>query len=259
MAVLLASPEIANGGEGMYTVRNEEPGRERIALYGDWIVMKRLISLLVLTFWTLVGCVGATETPAPPPPVITVVVVATPVEEAPPPVVTVVVTPPEPIRPSIATPLSIPTIQATAAPTQPAPTPSRTPTRAPVKPTATTKPRPVASPSSAAPPGTLLDGNYASTGSTRVQFQVSDGGTVASGGFFSFNCQADGALSTYGFTDAAPVSGGKFEFTALPGASGSPMVSMACSVTGSAQARCVINNLIATKKCPNTSANVTRR
>jgi hypothetical protein len=213
--------------------------------------MKRWFSIAVLACWTLVGCVGATQTPTAPPPIVTVVVVAT--REA---------ATPEPTLPSIATPLSIPTAQATATPVPPAPTLARTPTRTPIRSTATatTKPRPVAvTPSPAAPPGTLLDGSYASSGNVRVQFQVSDGGTVANGGFFSFNCQADGALSTYGFADAVPVAGGKFDFTALPGASGSPMVSMACSVTSGTQARCVINNLIATKKCPNTAANVTRK
>jgi hypothetical protein len=239
------------------------------------IVIKRLIRMAVPAIWILVGCSGAPETPPPavvtvqvvatlvdtPPPVVTVLVVATPDPATPPAVATVIVvaSAPGPTLALIATPLSIPTREATTPPTQPPPTPSRTPVVASVKATPTSRPRPSASPMPAAPPGTLADGDYFSSGSVRAQFRVSNGGSIASAGFFSFHCQADGALSTYGFTDAAPVAGGKFVFAALPNASGSPMVSMACSVTSATQARCVINNIIATKKCPNTAANVTRQ
>jgi hypothetical protein len=104
-----------------------------------------------------------------------------------------------------------------------------------------------------------LDGNYISTGSIRVQFVISNGGTLASGGFFSFHCQVDGALSTYGFSDPVPVSNAKFEFSAVPDSSGAPRVSMACTGTTSTQARCVIRNLLATPNCLNTPVNASRK
>jgi hypothetical protein len=109
------------------------------------------------------------------------------------------------------------------------------------------------------PSDTLLDGNYSSSGSVRVQFTVSGGGTMASAGFFNFNCPVDGALSTYGFTNPAAIVGGKFAFSALPAPSGAPRVTMVCTATTLTQARCTIRNLLTTTKCLDTPANVSRK
>jgi hypothetical protein len=98
-----------------------------------------------------------------------------------------------------------------------------------------------------------------SSGDIRVQFTISNGGTLASAGFFSFHCQVDRALSTYGFSDSVPVTDGKFDFGAVPDSSGTPLVSMACSPLTLTQARCVIKNLLATKNCLNTPATANRK
>ena len=198
--------------------------------------MKRFIWPVVFPLWILVGCQGSVETPP---------LTAT---------AEVRVSPPTETPVLIATPLVFPTLDPTATITLPRPTPSRTPSRTPVR--STSIPRPSLT---AAPPGTLLDGNYAGTGNIRVQFVVSNGGTLASGGFFSFHCQVDGALSTYGFSGSVPVSSGKFEFGEAPDSSGTPRVSMACSATTTTQARCVIKNLLATPNCLNTPANASRK
>ncbi len=88
---------------------------------------------------------------------------------------------------------------------------------------------------------------------------MSGDGTLASGGFFNYHCPVDGALSTYGFTDPAAIVGGKFAFSALPAPSGAPQVTMVCTTITLTQARCTIQNLLATKKCLDTPATVNRK
>lgn len=105
----------------------------------------------------------------------------------------------------------------------------------------------------------MLDGNYASSGSVRVQFTVSNGGTLVNNGYFNYHCSADGALSTYGFSDPAALVGGKFAFSALPAPSGAPQVTLVCSAVTLTQARCTIRNLLATTKCLDTPASVSRK
>jgi hypothetical protein len=111
----------------------------------------------------------------------------------------------------------------------------------------------------AGPSAALLDGNYASTGSVRIRFTVSGGGTIAKGGFFNFHCPVDGALETYGFTDPAPIVGGKFAFNALPTSSGAPRVTMVCAAITATQARCTMRDLLATAKCLDTPATANRQ
>jgi hypothetical protein len=214
--------------------------------------MQRNILWIVLCSLILVGCQGEPPTPvsSPSPAVTVVVVVATPVETP-----TLTETP-------VATPSPSPSATVTPPPSTltRSSTLTRTPTRTPVGATATTRatatPRPSATP---APPSTLQDGDYANTGSVRIQFTVGGGGTTATGGWFSFHCQVDNALSTYGFTDPAAITGGKFEFGALPDASGANKVSMACTVASATQARCVITNRLATKNCLDTPATASRK
>lgn len=201
-------------------------------------VNRRIPFLAVILFLYLVGCQGATETPSPPTPRV-IFVVATPVPTDTPPT----------------TPF--PTATVIPSPGLLTPTRTKTPTRAPATPT---RPRPTAtSGPTAAPADTLLDGNYSSSGSVRVDFTVSNGGTVASAGFFNYHCPVDGALSTYGFTDPASIVGGKFTFSALPTTLGVPRVSMVCTAVTLTQARCTIRNLLATNKCLDTPANASRK
>ncbi|MBI4786477.1 MAG: hypothetical protein HY782_05460 [Chloroflexi bacterium] len=201
---------------------------------------KPMVFLAILYSLFLVGCQGATETPPPAPAaqVLVIPVVATPV-------------PSDTPRPTAS-----PTAKVTSAAS---PTSSRTPTatRAPATPT---RQRPTPTPvPTATPPDTLLDGNYTSIGNVRIQFTVSGGGSMASAGYFSFRCPADGALSTYGFTDPAAIVGGQFAFSALPASSGAPQVTMICTAITLTQARCTIRNLLATNKCLDTPATATRK
>ncbi len=207
----------------------------------------------MLALLYLVACQGAPATPTPvtPPPSPTVQVIIVPV------VATSVPTdtPPPTVTPVPASPTALPPPQT--------PLRATTPTRAPAT---ATRPRPTATAASSATPAppagapaTLLDGDYASTGSMRVQFTVSGSGTLASDGFFNFHCSVDGALETYSFAKPAAVVDGKFAFSALVTASGTPQVSMVCTATGPTQARCTIRDVPATNKCLDTPANVSRK
>ncbi len=209
---------------------------------------KRIAYLAIILVSFLVGCQGATDTPPPPPTPQVIFVVATPL-----PTDTPLLT---------AFPTALPTATATVSQAPRTPTRTKTATRAPAtatRPRATATgvaPTTVVTP---APPGTLSDGSYSSSGSIRVEFIVSGGGTVASGGFFNYHCSVDGALSTYGFTDPAAIVGGKFAFSGAPSPSGDPRVSLVCSATASTQARCTIRNLLATQKCLDTPVTVSRK
>ncbi len=206
------------------------------------VVNKRTVLLGVLALAGVVGCQGATETPPPQPPTVQVIVI---------PVVATPVPSDTPLPTASPTATATPTVTTTS--TQPPPTPTR--------PTATvTRPRPTATPApTATPPDILSEGNYASAGTVRVQFVVSNGGTLANGGFFNYHCPADGALSTYGFADPAAIVGGKFAFSAVPSSSGAPQVTLVCNTVTLTQARCTIRNTLATTKCLDTPVTVSRK
>ena len=202
---------------------------------------KQMVFLAILSSLFLVGCQGATEVPPPPPTaqVLVIPVVATPVPSD--------------------TPFPTASPTATITSTKASVVPSRTLTAARA-PATSTRQRPTPTPvPTATPPDTLLDGNYTSIGSVRIQFIVSGGGSMVSGGFFSFRCPADGALSTYGFTDPAAIVGGQFAFSALPAASGAPQVTLICAAITLTQARCTIRNLLATTRCLDTPATASRQ
>ena len=202
---------------------------------------KQMVFVAILSSLFLVGCQGAAEAPPllPTVQVLVIPVVATPVPSDTP------------------YPTASPTVIITSA--QASPTPPRMPTttRAPTTPTRQ-RPTPTLA-HTGTPPDTLLDGNYTSIGSVRIQFTVSGGGSMVSAGFFSFRCPADGALSTYGFTDPAAIVGGQFAFSALPAASGAPQVTLICAAITLTQARCTIRNLLATTRCLDTPATASRQ
>ncbi len=203
---------------------------------------KQTLLLSVLSFSFLVGCQSAAPTETPPPPTVEVLVVPVIATQAP---------------TDTPTPTASPTATTTFTPAPP--TQTSTPTRTPL-PATLTRPRPTATRApTPTPPDTLQDGSYSSTGTIRVQFIVSGGGTLATGGFFNYHCPADGALSTYGFTEPAAIVGGKFAFSALPASSGEPQVTLVCSPVTLTQARCAIRNLLATKKCLDTPVTATRK
>lgn len=213
------------------------------------VVTKPLVILALLSLLHLVACQRATETP-PPSPTAQVLVVPVVATSAP---------------TDIPSPTALPTATATPSRVLQAPSRTRTATRAPAtstrpRPTATgVPPTPAAPPATVAPAGTLLDGKYSSTGSVRVQFTVSGGGTTATDGFFNFHCPVDGALETYGFSGSAAIVGGKFAFSALPARSGAAQVTMVCTAVTSTQARCTMRNQLATNKCLDTPANASRQ
>lgn len=192
----------------------------------------------ILCLFFLVGCQRAAETLPPTPTALVIIVVATPAPSD---------TPPPTVLPATST----------SAPTPPTATLTPRPTRAPATPT---RPRATATPApTPTPPDILLDGDYASAGDVRVRFTVSDGGTLASAGFFNYRCPADRALSTYGFADPAAIVGGKFAFSALPAPSTGPQVTMVCTALTLTQARCTIRNLLATNKCLDTPVTVNHK
>ena len=202
---------------------------------------KQMVFVAILSSLFLVGCQGAAEAPPLPPTVqvLVIPVVATPVPSD--------------------TPFPTASPTATITSTKASVVPSRTLTAARA-PAPSTRQRPTPTPvPTGTPPDTLLDGNYTSIGSVRIQFIVSGGGSMVSGGFFNFHCPADGALSTYGFTDPAAIVGGQFAFSALPATSGASQVTMICTAITLTQARCTIRNLLATNKCLDTPATASRQ
>lgn len=138
----------------------------------------------------------------------------------------------------------------------PRPVPTQTPrpiivppTPVPVQPTSPPAPvqQPIAPPANQGP-----DGNYSGStqGNGTIRFSISNGGTNASNGSFSFTCSwFDGSQNSWYFAGSTGISAGQFSFSDLRDRFGLAQFSMACSKSGDRQYKCDVNDLAANRNC----------